>query len=99
MDINIYVFTNILVQKIEKYNENIIENNKKNYRLNDYLNKFNLSITDKNVQEILKLGTFDIEHEIDKEGNYIPYNYFKSIGAKKYARHNINRDYWRPFCH
>ena len=85
MDINIYVFTNILVQKIEKYNENIIENNKKNYRLSDYLNKFDLSITDKNVQEILKLGTFDIEHEKDKDDNYIPYKYFKSIGAKKYC--------------
>ena len=85
IDININDFTNILLQKIEEYNRNIIENNKRNYRLHDYLEKFKLSINNKNVQEILKLGTFDIEHDKDKEGNYIPYSYFKSIGAKKYC--------------
>lgn len=84
-NINKYVFTNILLNKIEKFNKNIINSNEKNYRFTDYLNTFNLSIENENVQEILKLGTWDIEHTKNKNGDYIPYTYFKSLGAKKYA--------------
>ena len=84
-NINKNVFTNILLDKIEKFNKNIINSNEKNYRFTDYLSTFNLSIENENVQEILKLGTWDIEHTKNKNGDYIPYNYFKSLGAKKYA--------------
>ena len=81
------IFTNIILKFIENYNENLIKENKsdKRYRFKEYLEKFNISEDDKNIKEILQLGTWDIENRKDKNGNYIPYEYFKSLGAKKYC--------------
>ena len=80
---DLYFFNNIILQAIKKYNKNITISNKKCYRFKDFLDKFSLQENDKNVKEILELGTWDIENNKDENGNYIPFD-FKSLGAKKY---------------
>lgn len=90
LDINYY--NNNILQFIKENNTEIINKNKENYRLHDYLNKFNLNINDKNIKEILQLGTWEIENNEDKiPGSFLTSDYFKSLGAKKYA--TIERSY------
>lgn len=90
LDIN--SFNNIILKEVTKNNKKIINKNKENYRLHDYLEKFNLNIKDKSIKEILQLGTWEIENSEDKiKGSFLTSEYFKSLGAKKYA--TIERSY------
>lgn len=72
------------IQKfITEINGEIISNNRNLYRFKEFKNDFN--VTDKDYLEVCKLGTWDIENDEDVKGNIIPYKYFKTMGAKKYA--------------
>lgn len=78
-------YINIILQKISKYNQKIITKNSKCYRFTDFCDNFNLNKNSKEVKCILELGTWDIENKLDtNKQEYVPYNYFKSLGAKKY---------------
>lgn len=72
------------IQKfIEEINGGIISKNKSLYRFKEFKEDF--KVNDRDYEEICKLGTWDIENDIDENGSVILYNYFKTMGAKKYA--------------
>lgn len=67
---------------IEEHNEMVIEENRNNPRVIDFFKKYNIQ---PNIQEkILKLGIWECE-SLDEKGNYKPYPFFKTLGAKKYC--------------
>lgn len=74
-------FLKNLFKNIDDFNNKIIYKNEENYRFTEYCNRFKVS---KNMSEcISELGTWDLENEkIDDK--VVPYNNFKSLGAKKY---------------
>lgn len=77
------------IQKfIQDINWGVVSNNKELYRFKEFKKDFKVSV--KEYEAICKLGTWDFENDEDAKGNIIPYQYFKTMGAKKYAY--INND-------
>lgn len=68
---------------VEKTNNIIVNKNSNLFRFKEYKEKFEISKKDFDV--ICGLGTWDFECNFDEQGNIIPYDGFKTLGAKKYA--------------
>lgn len=72
----------IIQTLIQEVNNSIINSNNSAYRFVEFKTMFNL--TKEEYIATCNIGTWDIENNI-KDNNIIPYEYFKTMGAKKYA--------------
>lgn len=68
---------------VKEINGRIISENEKLYRFKEFKSDFKVS--NKEMNEVYKLGTWDIENDVDENGKVLLYEYFKTMGAKKYA--------------
>lgn len=73
--------TYIISQILQKYNTNKENENKNNKRFIQYKNRH--KVEEQEFNKICKLGTLEIENYINSE--LVPYEYFKTLGSKKYA--------------
>ena len=71
----------IFEKVVNEHNKKIVNQYATNKRFNDFIKNENIKEVEK--EELKELGTMDIETMI--KGNIVPYSYFISLGAKKYA--------------
>ena len=75
--------SDVLSQELDFVNNEIINGNAKHDRFDSYKEKYKPSA--KVFEKMCKLGTWELENARDEEGYILPYPFFSTLGAKKYA--------------